>query len=54
MTFRAFAAIYIDRYVKANGLVSADTIDYRMALILEHFGPKTLADIKTADVEDSL
>jgi integrase len=33
-------------------LTSADTIEYRMAPILEHFGAKLLAEIKTADVED--
>ena len=52
MTFAQFAAIYIERYVKANGLASGDTIEYRMAPILQHFGQKLLAEIKTADVED--
>jgi integrase len=52
LTFARFAAIYIERYVKANGLASGDTIEYRMAPILEHFGQTLLAEVKTADVED--
>ncbi len=52
LTFAKFASIYVERYVKAKGLASADTIEYRMAPILEHFGGKLLAEIRTADVED--
>ena len=51
-TFEQFAEIYVERYVKANMLASADTIDYRMDLILEHFGPRRLTEITTADIED--
>ena len=54
LTFAQFATIYIERYVKAKKLSSADTIEYRMAPLLAHFGPKPLRDIKTADVEDFL
>jgi integrase len=52
VTFNSFANIYIERYVKSNGLASADTIDYRMAALREHFGTKILSEIRTADVED--
>ncbi len=52
LTFSRFASIYIERYVKAKGLASADTIEYRMAPILDHFGAKLLTEIRTADVED--
>jgi integrase len=52
LTFKAFAAIYVERYVQANALASADTIEYRMAPLLRHFGGKLLRDIRTADIED--
>ena len=52
LTFARFAAIYVERYVKAKGLASADTIEYRMAPILQHFGQELLAEVKTADIED--
>ena len=52
MTFNRFADLYIERYVKARQLASADTIDYRMALVRQHFGTKLLAEIRTADIED--
>ena len=51
MTFNRFADLYIERYVKARQLASADTIDYRMAPI------GTLRDQvagrdRSADIED--
>src|SRR5262249_41924003 len=52
LTFDRFADLYVERYVKAKGLTSADTIEYRLRPIRAHFGPKLLSDIKTADVED--
>lgn len=52
LTFARFASIYVERYVKARGLASADTIEYRMAPIVGHFGTKLLAEIRTADIED--
>ena len=52
LTFAKLAHIYVERYVKAKGLASADTIDSRMAPLLEHFGSKVLGEIKTTDVED--
>lgn len=52
MTFAKFASTYVERYVKGRGLASADTIEYRMAPILEYFGPRLLTEIRTADVED--
>jgi integrase len=52
MTFNRFADLYVERYVKARKLTSADTIDYRMALLREHFGKRVLAEIRTAYIED--
>src|SRR5258708_35845301 len=54
LTFSAFADVYLDRYVKANGLKSLATIECRMATIKAHFGDRALADIRTADLEDFL
>ncbi len=50
-TFAEFVPLYVERYVRANELSSADTIDYRTPLLLEHFGSVALAEIKQADVE---
>jgi integrase len=52
LTFRQFAEIYKERHVFAKNLAIGQTIDYRLRPIVEHFGDKSLADIKTADVED--
>ncbi len=52
MTFNRFADVYIERYVKARRLASADTIDYRMALLRQHVGTRILAEIRTEDIED--
>jgi len=54
LTFSAFADVYLDRYVKANGLKSVATIECRMATIKAHFGDRALTDIRTADLEDFL
>jgi integrase len=52
ITFDQLADLYTERYVVANDLASADTIQNRLKLLREHFGPKRLTDIRTADVED--
>ena len=52
MTFREFAEIYKERHAIAKGLSLARTIDWRLRPLLERFGDRALADIKTADVED--
>ena len=51
LTFAEFVSTYVERYVRANELSSADTIDYRTPLLLEHFGSMALGEIKQADVE---
>jgi hypothetical protein len=52
LTFRQFAEIYKERHVFAKKFAIGKTIDYRLRPILEHFGDRLLAEIKTADVED--
>jgi len=52
LTFDKFSEKYIEKYVQARQLASADTIEYRMALIRARFGTRLLADIRTADIED--
>ena len=52
LTLRQFADIYKERHVLAKALAIGKTIDYRLKPILDHFGERTLADIKTADIED--
>ena len=52
LTFRQFAEIYKERHVFAKKLAIGKTIDYRLRPILEHFGDRLLAEIKTADIED--
>ena len=52
LTFRAFAEVYKTRHVVAKGLALASTIDYRLKPLLERFGDRQLAEIRTADVED--
>jgi integrase len=52
LTFRRFAQIYADRHVKAKGLSLAADIDCRLRPLLQQFGDRLLADIRTADVED--
>jgi integrase len=52
LTFRQFADVYKERHVFAKGLAIGRTIDYRLRPIVDRFGDKLLAEIKTADVED--
>ena len=52
MTFDGLADLYVDRYINPNGLSSADTIGSRLAPLRAEFGPKLLAAIRTADIED--
>jgi integrase len=52
MTFRECAEIYKERHAVAKGLSLARTIDWRLRTLLERFGDRALADIKTAEVED--
>jgi integrase len=52
LTFRTFAEVYKQRHVLAKGLALATTIDYRLKPLLERFGDRPLADIRTADIED--
>jgi integrase len=52
LTFREFADIYKERHVFAKALAIGKTIDYRLRSLMDHFGNRPLAEIKTADVED--
>ena len=52
MTFRELSEIYRERHASAKGLSLAKTIDWRLKPLLERFGDWTLAEIKTADIED--
>ena len=52
LTFRQFAHIYKERHVFAKKLAIGKTIDYRLKPIIEYFGDRPLAEIRTADVED--
>ena len=52
MTFAKFVGVYKERHVFAKGLAIGTTIDYRLRPIVNRFGDRLLADIKTADVED--
>ena len=52
LTFREFADVYKERHVLAKGLAIGKTIDYRLKPLIDGFGDRLLADIRTADVED--
>jgi integrase len=52
LTFREFAKTYKERHAVAKALALAKTIDYRLKPLLEAFGDRPLAEIRTADVED--
>ena len=52
LTFREFADIYKQRHVLAKGLAIGKTIDYRLRPLVDRFGDRALADIKTVDIED--
>lgn len=51
LTFLQLANVYKERHVFAKGLAIGKTIDYRLRPLIEHFGERPLAEIKTADVE---
>jgi integrase len=51
-TFRQFAEVYKERHVLAKGLALAKTIDYRLRPLIEGFGDRPIAEIKTANIED--
>lgn len=52
MTFGKFAEIYKQRHVLAKGLALSSTIDYRLKPLIDRFGERAIADIKTADIDD--
>ncbi len=52
LSFADFVDIYIERYVRANGLASGDTIEYRLAPLRRFFGARPLTEIRPADIED--
>ncbi|HXE79429.1 MAG TPA: hypothetical protein VNK41_01650 [Vicinamibacterales bacterium] len=52
LTFRQFAEIYKERHVFAKKLAIGKTIDYRLRPVVEYFGDRPLAEIRTGDVED--
>src|SRR5579872_1358384 len=52
LTFSKFADVYKQRHVLAKGLALAETIDYRLKPLIDRFGDRLLAEIKTADIED--
>jgi integrase len=52
LTFAEFADIYKERHVQAKRLAIATTIDYRLKPLIERFGNRPVAEIKTADIED--
>jgi integrase len=52
LTFSQFADIYKERHVFAKKLAIGKTIDYRLKPIIEYFGDRPIAEIRTADVED--
>jgi hypothetical protein len=40
------------RHVLAKGLAIGKTIDYRLKPLIDRFGDRVLADVRTADIED--
>src|SRR5260370_15905294 len=50
ITFDRLADLYTERYVVANDLASADTIQNRLKLLRPHFWPNRLTNIRTAAV----
>jgi hypothetical protein len=52
LTFAKFAEAYKQRHVLAKGLALASTIDYRLKPLIERFGDRRIAEIRTADIED--
>jgi integrase len=52
LTFGKFAEVYKQRHVLAKGLALSSTIDYRLKPLIERFGERPIAEIKTADIDD--
>ena len=52
MTFGKFADVYKRRHVLAKGLALSTTVDYRLKPLVERFGIRPVAEIKTADIDD--
>ena len=52
MTFGKVAEVYKQRHVLAKGLALSSTIDYRLKPLVERFGDRPVAEIKTADIDD--
>jgi integrase len=52
MTFGKFAEVYKQRHVLAKGLALSSTIDYRLKPLVERFGVRPVAEIKTVDIDD--
>ena len=52
LTFREFAEIYVERHVTAKKLSRAGSVNWRLSPLVERFGDRALADIKTGDIED--
>jgi hypothetical protein len=42
----------LQRHVLAKGLALSSTIDYRLKPLIERFGNRPVAEIKTADIDD--
>jgi hypothetical protein len=52
MMFGKFAEVYKQRHVLAKGLALSSTIDYRLKPLIERFGDRPIAEIKTANIDD--
>ena len=52
MTFGKFAEVYKQRHVLAKGLALSTTVDYRLKPLIDRFGERPIAEIKTADIDD--
>ncbi len=52
LTFRQLADVYKERHVFAKRLAIGRTIDYRLKPLVDHFGDRSITEIRTADVED--
>jgi hypothetical protein len=52
MTFGKFGEVYKQRHVLAKRLALSSTIDYRLKPLIERFGDRPIAEIKTADIDD--
>jgi hypothetical protein len=52
LTFGAFAALYVKRYVELRGLRSRDHVERRLAILNERWQGKRLTDIRVGEIED--